>query len=137
MKKIFIIAFLFFISGNSLFAQESDNNGNDKIRDKMTEFIQRRMNLTKNEAERFAPVFLRYFRDWRDAIQQNRGDRLILQQKIIELRLRYREDFKVILGESRSNDIYKQQDIFMKELRTLKEERIESRANRRFRSIIQ
>ena len=128
---------LFFLSGSRLFAQEENNDANDKIRDKMTEFIQRRMNLTKNESEKFAPIFLRYFREWRSTIQQNRGDRLILQQKIIELRLRYRNDFKIIVGENRSNDVYRQQDVFMKELRTLKEDRLENRANRRFRSIIQ
>src|SRR6266496_1291413 len=126
MKKILLILTLVFVSGIYLFAQD-DENGNEKIRDKMKEFIQKRLNLTRNEAEKFTPVFLRYFREWRTTIKENQADKLIMQQKIIEVRLRYRNEFKEIIGEPRSNEVYKHQDIFIQELRTIRKERLEER----------
>jgi len=122
MKKILIILTLLFFTGVSVKAQ--DDGPEDKIRDRMREFIQKRMDLTKNEAERFTPVFIRYFKEWRTTLRENKGgDRLILQQKIIELKLRYRPEFKEILGEKRCNEVYKHQDDFIREVDLIRRER--------------
>lgn len=130
MKKILYIISLFLITSNTLLAQNDD----EKIRDKMSEYIQQRMRLGKNEAQRFTPVFLRYFREWRTALKENRTDRLILQQKVVELRLRYRNEFKEIVGERRSNEIYENQEKFIRELKdVIKQERMQNRQNPRSR----
>ena len=124
MKKILLILNLALLTGFSSIAQ---NDEHDKIRDKMTEFIQKRLDLTRNEAERFTPVFVRYFREWKQTLQENRNDGLVRQQRIIELRLRYRTEFRDIVGEKRSNDVYKQQDIFVREITKMREEQIRAR----------
>lgn len=130
MKKILYIICLFLITSNTLLAQNDD----EKIRDKMSEYIQQRMRLGKNEAQRFTPVFLRYFREWRTALKENRTDRLILQQKVVELRLRYRNEFKEIVGERRSNEIYENQEKFIRELKdVIKQERMQNRQSPRSR----
>ena len=138
MKKFLLILTLALLSGFSLKAQNDDN---DKIRDKMREFIQKRLDLTRNEAERFTPVFIRYFKEWKQTLQENRNDGLIRQQRIIELRLRYRTEFRDIVGEKRSNDVYKQQDVFVREITELREEQIKARRADRptkgFRTLIQ
>ena len=85
MKKILLILTLALLAGSASQAQDDEN---DKIRDKMREFIQRRLNLSRNEADRFTPVFIRYFREWKQTLQDNRGDGLVGQQRILELRLR-------------------------------------------------
>jgi hypothetical protein len=127
MKKILFMLSLFLITSNAVKAQEDD-----KIRDKMREYIQQRMGLTQNEAERFAPIFLRYFREWRTTLKNNQGDRLILQQKVVELRLRYRTEFKEILGERRSNEVYQHQEKFIKELKDIiRQERMQNKPMRR------
>jgi hypothetical protein len=123
MKKLLFILSLFFVTSFAANAQGDD----EKIRDKMIEFIQQRMNLNKNEAERFTPVFLRYFREWRSTLRDNRGDRLILQQKVVELRLRYRTEFKDIVGERRCNEIYEHQERFIQGIREIKKESIRER----------
>ncbi len=128
MKKVLLILTLAFFAGFAATAQDDDN---DKIRDKMREFIQRRLNLSKNEAERFTPVFIRYFREWRQTLRENKDDGLVRQQKIVDLRLRYRTEFKEIVGEKRSNDVYKQQDIFVQEITKIKREQIRSRKDER------
>lgn len=140
MKKFFIILTFSLLTG--LMSRAQDDNGNDnKIREKMTEFIQRRLNLSKGEAEKFSPVFLRYFNEWRNTLREFRGlpdKKLELQQRIVELRLRYRDEFKEIIGEKRSNQVYEKQQEFIDGVRkVLQEDRIENRANRRFRATIQ
>lgn len=138
MKRILLILTLALLAGFSSKAQGDDN---DKIRDKMREFIQRRLDLTRNEAERFTPVFIRYFREWKQTLQENRADGLVRQQRIIELRLRYRTEFRDIVGEKRSNDVYKQQDVFIREIKEMREEQIKARRadipKKGFRTLIQ
>ena len=102
MKRFLLILSLSFLTGPFLFAQDDDEtDGNDKIRDKMNEYIQKSLNLTDDEAEKFTPVFLRYFKEWRQTIKENKDDRLILQQKIVELRLRYRTQFRELSVKKR------------------------------------
>lgn len=129
MKKILYILTICLLTG--LAVQAQDDGADDRIRDKMREYIQKRLDLTKNESEKFAPVFIRYFKEWRAALRDNKGDRLVLQQKIIELKLKYRPEFKEILGEKRSNDVYKQQETFIKELDNVRRERIKEKINTR------
>jgi hypothetical protein len=138
MKKLLIILTL-FLSTNFVLHAQDENSNDDKIRAKMTEFIQRRLNLSKNEAEKFSPVFLRYFNEWRSTLREFRGnpDRLLLKQRIVDLQLRYRNEFKDIIGQKRSNDVFEQQKVFIETIKNVREEQIENRANRRFRATIQ
>lgn len=119
------------LTSSALMAQD---DGDDKLRDKMREYIQQRMKLSNNEAERFTPIFLRYFREWRTTLKENRDDRLILQQKVVELRLRYRNEFKDIVGEKRSNQIFQHQEKFIQELRIINKERLERRVGPKTRT---
>ena len=138
MKNFLFILTFALLAG---FSSKAQSDEHDKIRDKMTEFIQKRLDLTRNEAERFTPVFIRYFREWKQTLQENRADGLVRQQRIIELRLRYRTEFRDIVGEKKSNDVYKQQDIFIREIREMREEQIKARRseipNKSFRTLIQ
>lgn len=136
MKKFLLILTLALLAGFTSKAQEDDN---DKIRDKMREFIQKRLNLSKNEAEKFTPVFIRYFREWRQNIRE--PDILLRDQKITEIKIRYRTEFREIIGEKRSNDVYKQQRIFIDNLKKVREDQIKARNerldNKRSQSLIQ
>ncbi len=127
MKKIFYILGLLFVFHSSSFAQD---NG-EKVRQKMTEYIQQRLGLSKAEAERFGPVFLDYFKELRNTNQNFKGDRLVLQQKVVELRLRYRDQFKPIIGEKRSNDVFTYEREFVQEIKDLRNERLLNRSGGR------
>jgi hypothetical protein len=135
MKKILLILTLALFAGIAAQAQDDDN---DRIRDKMREFIQKRLSLTRNEAEKFTPVFVRYFREWRQTLQDNKNDVLVRQQRIAELRIRYRTEFKDIVGEKRSNEVFKKQEEFIQGLQKMRAEqgRRDDRPNKRFRSVI-
>jgi hypothetical protein len=111
------------LMGTASYAQD----GGVKVRERMQEYLQKRLNLSKSEADRFAPVFLEYFNELRKTNMQYRGDKLVLQQKIVDLRLRYREQFKPIMGEKRSNDVFVYEHDFVDEVKRIREERIQNR----------
>jgi hypothetical protein len=94
------------------------------------------MGLSRMEAEKFNPVFLRYFREWKTTIRDNRSDRPMLQLRVAELRIRYRTEFRDIVGEKRCNQIYDHQEIFMKELKQLRQDQIQRRPMRRTRLMV-
>jgi hypothetical protein len=134
MKKIlYILIFIFSLSSVS-FAQDDDDTGG-KLREKMVEYIQNKLGLSKTEAEKFQPLFLDYLKDMRSTKQHFKGDKLILQQKIIDLRIRYRDQFKPIIGEKRSNEVFQHENEFIKKALQERNERLqnrqESRANKK------
>ena len=122
MKKFLLILTLALFAGFAVKAQDDDN---DKIRDKMREFIQKRLKLSNNETDRFTPVFIRYFREWRQNLKET--DILRRQQNEAEVKIRYRTEFREIVGEKRSNDIYRQQKIFIDNLKKVRQDQIKAR----------
>jgi len=128
MKKI-LYTFLFLLSLNSAFAQDEGNP--EKVRERMTEYIQKRLDLSKGEADRFSPVFINYFNELRKTNQDFKGDRLVLQQKVTDLRLRYRDQFKGIVGDKRSNDVFTYERDFIEEVKQLRKERLENGSDNR------
>lgn len=123
MKKILLILSFFSVISFSSYAQGDGG----RLQDKMTEYIQQKLGLSKPEADKFSPIFLDYFKDLRKTNQDFRGDRLVLQQKIVELRLRYRDQFKPIIGEKRSNDVFTYERDFIKGVKELQQDRLQNR----------
>lgn len=139
MKKIFIILILFF-SGVATYAQPDDEDRGGKIRDRMNEYIQYKLNLSKNEAEKFTPVFLRYFQEFRQVHRENRTDNLVLKQKIIDLRIHYRDQFRQIMDEPKANKVFVYEDEFRREAIKILENRKDRLGDKPFqrnRSLLQ
>ncbi|MBI5859107.1 MAG: hypothetical protein HZB42_15845 [Sphingobacteriales bacterium] len=135
MKKWFSILILFLTLGFASNAQnEEPVQQEGRIQEKMREYIQNKLSLSKNEAERFTPVFIRYFREFAQTHREFRGDNLILKQKIIELRIRYRTEFRQVLDEQRANKVYIYEDDFrQRALEIIKETRRARMENKPFR----
>jgi hypothetical protein len=128
MKKIlYILSFLCILTTSS-FAQDDDDQGG-KIRERMTEYIQKRLSLSKPEADKFGPVFLDYFNQLRKTNQEYKGDKLVLQQKVVEVKLNYRNQFKTIIGEKKSNDVFIYERDFINEIKAIRTERSQNRGN--------
>jgi len=143
MKKYFLILTLLLIPGFTVLAQndaDEPTQQESKIRERMQQYIQDRLNLSRNEAERFTPVFVRYFREFAQTHRTFRTDKLVLQQKIIDLRLRYRTEFRQVMDEQRANKVYLYEDEFrrkaMEIIRENRRSRIENKPLRRNRSVI-
>ncbi len=142
MKKcvIILLTLISFLPGRS-FAQDKQQQPvqENKIQERMREYIQNRLGLSRNEADRFTPLFVKYFREFAQTHRSFRDDRLVLQQKIIELRLHYRTEFRQVMDEQRANKVFKYEDEFRQEaVRILKENRrdIMDKPIRRDRSIL-
>lgn len=135
MKKWFIILFLALIPAIS-WAQEEDDTPQEggRLQERMRDYIQDKLGLSKAEAQRFTPVFVRYFREFAQTHRQFRTDKLILKQRIIELRIRYRTEFRQIMEEHKANNVYKYEDEFRVEARRIimenRRERAPVRRNR-------
>lgn len=134
MKRILLILSLTLSVFSGAWAQtdpEEPTPQESKIRDRMSQYIREKLNLSPNEAEKFTPVFVRYFREFAQTHRLYKGDRLVLQQKIIDLRLRYRTEFRQIMDEQRANRVFRHEDDFRQEvIRMLKENRREKMDNR-------
>lgn len=140
MKKIFFILSFLIFSGFAVMAQEEGSVDNDKVQDKMKEYLQKRLGLTRNEANKFGPVFGRYLLDLRKS-HRDFSDPLIRQQRIADLRIRYRDEFRPILGEQRAVKVFVAEQEFRQRvaeiLKTRRERIDENRPNKRIRSMLQ
>ncbi len=137
MKKWLLI--LFLLPCFAAFAQnEEPAKEAGKIQERMREYIQKNIGLSKNESEKFSPVFVRYFREFAQTHRLFKTDKLIYQQKIIELRLRYRGEFRQIMDEQRANKVYHYEDEFRKKaIEIIRENRGDRVPPRRSRSILE
>jgi hypothetical protein len=118
MKRfLLILAFLSF-TGFSLFAQDEEADQRmGKLQEKMQLYIQKRLNLTQSESERFSPIFIRYISELRRTHRENNLDRPMLQLKIAEVRVRYRDEFRKVIDEQRANRVFQHQKEFEDKIR--------------------
>jgi hypothetical protein len=102
----------------------------EKLRDRINELVAQKLNLTKNESEKFSPIFVRYFNELRTTHREF-NDALVRQQKVAELRIRYRTEFKQVLDERRANRVFviekEVQEKIKEEIQNRREQRLENR----------
>ena len=140
MKRILYILGLFMAISTASFAQDEDGNGK-QIQERMNEYVQKRLGLSKAEAEKFSPVFQDYFNELRKTNTEFKGDRLVLQKKIVDVRLKYRNQFKGIVGEKKSNEVFNYERDFVEEVKALRNDRLQNknddRNNKRSKGLLQ
>jgi hypothetical protein len=125
MKRLlYILFFLFTIT--TAFAQD-ERPGAARLKEKMVEYIQDKMGLNKTEAERFQPLFFDYLNRLREVKKEYENDRLQLQKKIIDVRIKFRDQIKPLVGEKRSNDVFTYERDFVNEVRDARKERLQER----------
>ena len=141
MIKWFTILLFLMLPALSAIAQDDATAQEGKLRERCQQYVQDRLGLNKAEAEKFSPVFIRYFREFAQTHRQYKDDRLIFKQKIIDLRIRYREEFRQILDEKKANRVYLYEDEFRKRamdiIRENKKERMHNKPVRQNKIITQ
>ena len=76
-------------------------------------FITKELNLTPDEAQKFWPVFNQYRNELRNVATENKQkDHLERQQKMLDLRKKYREDFSKVMNQERANKVFGAEDEF-------------------------
>jgi 4-amino-4-deoxy-L-arabinose transferase-like glycosyltransferase len=105
MKKYLLLIIAIFGSFSFVAAQ---NGRQEKIQALKVAFITQRLQLTPAEAEKFWPVYNQFENEIRQVRVNNRnGDVLDNEQKVLDIRKKYRPTFESILGAERLNGLYK------------------------------
>lgn len=105
MKKYLLLIIAVLGSFSFVAAQTGKS---EKIQALKVAFITQKLHLTSSEAEKFWPVYNQYENEIRQVRTNNKnGDVLDNEQKVLDIRKKYKPSFENILGPERLNDLYK------------------------------
>jgi hypothetical protein len=126
MKKYLLILILIF--GNFSFVHAQNGQRAEKVQELKIAFITQKLQLTSAEAEKFWPVYNSYENEIKQLRATNKnGDVLENEQKLLDIRKKYKPSFEKILGAQRANDLYNVERDFRNVLiKSLKQQRQES-----------
>ena len=124
MKKYLFILLLSLSASFAGFSQGNDSlDRGGKLADRMKEYIQKKLNLSSGEAEKFSPVFMRYLLELRRTHREFKADVPVLRLKIAEIRVKFRDEFRQILDEQRANRVFQHEKEFEDKIRDEVKER--------------
>ncbi len=122
MKKIILL--LSFIVGLSYFA----NAQPPKVQAIFVAYATKELNLTSEEAEKFWPVYNQYFEELKKVRQENKSDELVFEEKALNIRKKYKPEFKKVLNDdARVNKVY----VLEKNFKEMLRKEIQKRAKNR------
>lgn len=105
MKNILLIITI-FLSSITLQAQDGATK-KEKIQALKIAFITQKLELTSDEAQKFWPVYNRYDAEIKQTIMDNRGgDAIDKEEKILNIRKKYRTEFTKVLGQPKTNKFF-------------------------------
>ncbi len=122
MKKIILLLALFV--GLSHFA----NAQPPKVQAIFVAYATKELNLTSEEAEKFWPVYNQYFEELKKVRQENKSDELVFEEKALNIRKKYKPEFKKVLNDdARVNKVY----VLEKNFKEMLRKEIQKRAKNR------
>ena len=131
MKKLYILIIVFMTFGFNSIAQKQGGRPETVEAIKIAYFT-RKLNLTPEEAQKFWPVYNQYSDELRQLRQQNRDlDEVDMEEKIVNLRKKYKDDFAKALPAEKVNLFYRVDKEFTMFLRNELQERNQLRQNRK------
>lgn len=129
MKKKLLIAFALLGIVISSQAQKSGQSPQGKIQHLKIAFLTKKLELTPEEAQKFWPAFNSYESDVRKVRKEmkDQNDEIAMEEKIIEVRKKYRAEFAAVLNPERANKVFQEEKEFN---RTIQKE-LQNRQNKR------
>lgn len=107
MKKLYMILAFMFVAFFAK-AQEEEQLQDKKQQDieaLKVAFISKELELTPDEAQKFWPVYNQYSSELKTTIREDQ-DVIDRDEKVLNLRKRYRDQFVKILGQPRMNKMF-------------------------------
>ena len=88
-------------------------------------YLTRELALTPEEAQQFWPVYEKYKKEIKTSFTNNTGqvDPLERQQKMLDIRKKYRDEFAKSLGKERANKVFNSADRFREMVKHAAEKR--------------
>ncbi len=108
MKKLFLLLSFVIVCGLAKAQNEQPAEPQQKeqnIEALKVAFISKELNLTPGEAEKFWPVYNQYSQELKLTIKDD-PDVLDRDEKVLNLRKRYKEHFIKIVGVGRTNNLF-------------------------------
>jgi hypothetical protein len=131
MKKIILLFSLFFALITGAFAQRGQHAGGNVEAIKIGYFT-KKLELTPEEAQRFWPVYNQYINEIRQVRLQNTDmDEVSLEEKIVNVRKKYKSEFSRAIPEEKVNTFFKADKEFTNYLRKELQDRNELRDSRK------
>lgn len=107
MKKYLSLLLVIFLNINYFCYAQEQEGYSKKIDSLQTEYITKELVLTTNESEKFWPIYTNYKNEIRTVRKEVESDPIALDEKVLNIRKKYKHDFKEILeGEDRVNKVY-------------------------------
>jgi Skp family chaperone for outer membrane proteins len=103
MKKMLVFAVL-CLGLNLSYAQPPRAEKLEAIK---VAYITKELSLTSDEAQKFWPVYNQYFAELKKAREDNKTDELVFEEKALNIRKKYRSEFKKVLNDdNRVNKVF-------------------------------
>ena len=135
MKKIFIL--FGFITFATLLtqAQVADSaKVRERIKSLEIGYITRQLQLTPEEAEKFWPIFHQYRKELNATVTENINEsKLDREQKVLDVRKKYKKDFVSVLDNGRAEKFYETEDRFQMLVRKEMNNRLSNRNREKHR----
>ena len=107
MKKYFLILLVFLAGFSVARAQDDTGPKAEKIQALKIAFITQKLQLSSTEAEKFWPVYNEYENEIKSLRAGNKnGDVLDTEEKLLNIRKKYKPSFEKILGEQKLNQLF-------------------------------
>ncbi|GEO10538.1 hypothetical protein [Segetibacter aerophilus] len=117
MTEKFTLLLVLLININYIcFAQPQQNS---KRADSLqVEFLTKELDLTSEESDKLWPVYNNYKNEIRNIRKEDQSDQIVLDEKVLNIRKKYKDDFKAVLGsDERVNKLFVAEKNFMEMLR--------------------
>jgi hypothetical protein len=113
MKQLYISILFLFIVGCAAAqpAPSMDNQKMQNIEALKIAFISKQLELTPDEAQRFWPVYNQYSNEIHGVVK-NDHDVLDRDQKVLDIRKSYKDQFTKIIGPDRTNHLFEAEGKF-------------------------
>ncbi len=107
MKRIVLTICILFYALTAAFSQKNKQNGG-RIEAYKIAYLTKHLNLSVEEAQKFWPVYNKYVTELRQAKMQHRNlDEVSFEEKIVNIRKRYKNEFGHALPVERVNQFFK------------------------------
>lgn len=128
MKKKFLIISILFSQLYICAAQSREHNSTSPVETVKVEYMSKELSLTPDESKRFWPVYNQYFAEVKQAKKDHPNDEVAFEEKLVEIRKRYKNNFKGILSnDNRVNKVFTSE----KNLRDLLKKELQDRQRRK------
>ena|SRR2546423_10239580 len=134
MKKLIVIFGMLLVFAASGFAQDGERAQQigGRIQALQIAFLTQKLNLKPEEAQRFWPVFNQYQDELRRIrIEGKDLPEVDKQQKVVDVRKKYFEEFTKVLNKDRADRVFKAENDFRDVIRKEIQERRQLKQDRR------